>query len=86
MDAVVSEVVVTLDRAWEHNLRGALKLLRHAGMQVWRADDENSVVEGAIETAKLHTLEMLDCVEYVRTVFTYHANYPPGDPRDRDGV
>jgi hypothetical protein len=25
-------------------------------------------------------------VDYVRKVFTYHANFPPGDPRDRDGV
>ena len=24
-------------------------------------------------------------VRYVRSVFTYLANYPPGDPRDRNG-
>jgi hypothetical protein len=44
------------------------------------------VVEGAVEASKVHDLEKLDCVKYVRTVFTYHANYPPGDPRDRDGT
>jgi hypothetical protein len=25
-------------------------------------------------------------VEYVRTIFTYVADYPPGDPRDLDKV
>jgi hypothetical protein len=86
MDAIISEVVVTLDRRWEHNLPGAVRKLKHAGMTVWSADDDASVVEGAIDTHNLHALERLDCVRYVRTVFTYHANYPPGDPRDRDGI
>jgi hypothetical protein len=44
------------------------------------------VVEGTIDASLVHDLEKLDCVEYVRTVFTYNANYPPGDPRDRDGI
>ena len=40
---------------------------------------------GAVEAHKVHDLQKLDCVEYVRTVFTYHANYPPGHPKDKDG-
>jgi hypothetical protein len=54
-------------------------------VEVWHADDDRSVVEGAVETSRVHDLQKLDCVEYVRTVFTYHANYPPGHPKDRDG-
>lgn len=86
MDAIVSECVITLDKRWEDDLPGAVDMLKRAGVEVWNADDEKSVVEGAVETDKLHDLQKLDCVEYVRAVFTYHANYPPGHPKDRDGT
>ena len=85
-DANISEIVVVLDKRWENDLTGALEHLKKCGMEVAQADDDNSVVEGQIETYKVHDLEKLDCVDYVRKVFSYDANYPPGDPRDRDGM
>ena len=85
MDAIVSECVITLDQRWENDLNAAVEMLKRAGVEVWHADDERSVVEGAVETCRVHDLHKLDCVEYVRTVFTYHANYPPGHAKDRDG-
>ena len=85
-DANVSDIVVVLDKAYEEKLAEALEKLKQCGMEVSNADDDNSVVEGLIETCKVHELEKLDCVDYVRKVFSYDANYPPGDPRDRDGV
>jgi hypothetical protein len=85
MDAIVSECVITLDQRWEHDLNAAVEMLKQAGVEVWHADDDRSVVEGAVETHRVHDLHKLDCVEYVRTVFTYHANYPPGHAKDRDG-
>ena len=85
MDELVSEVVVTLDKRWEDRLADAVDSLKKHGMEIWTADDDRSVVEGAIETSKVHDLQKLDCVEYVRTVFTYHADYPPGHPKDRSG-
>ena len=85
-DANISDIVVVLDKRWENDLNGALEFLKKCGMEVASADDDNSVVEGQIETYKVHDLEKLDCVDYVRKVFSYDANYPPGDPRDRDGV
>jgi hypothetical protein len=84
MDARISEVTITLDGRWQNNLSGALRILRKHGLEVLRADDDRSVVDGLIDATRLHALEKLDCVEYVRTVFTYFADYPPGDPRDRD--
>lgn len=84
MDARISDVIVTLDKRWEDNLPDALKRLKAAGLEVRDAYDDNSTVEGTIEVAKVHDLEKLDCVDYVRMVFTYCADYPPGDPRDRD--
>ena len=86
MDANISELVVVLDKRWENDLAGAVEMLKKCGMEVRDANDDNSVVEGCIDTTRLHELEKLDCVDYVRKVFSYDANYPPGDPRDRDGM
>ena len=85
MDAAFAEIVVIVDVAYEERLPEAVAMLEQAGMTVSSADDENSVINGQVELSKRHALEQLRCVEYVRTVFTYHANFPPGDPRDRDG-
>jgi hypothetical protein len=86
MDAFVTEVVVVLDKAYEERLKEAIAALKAAGVQIENADDDNSVVEGTIDASKVAALEKLDCVDYVRKVFTYEANYPPGDPRDVDRV
>jgi len=53
-------------------------------VEVRCADDDSSVVEGVIETFKVKELEKLQCVDYVRTTFSWIADYPPGDPRDKD--
>ena len=84
MDANITDIVVVLDKAYEEKLNEAVEKLKAAGMEVSNADDDNSVVEGSVETYKLHGLEKLDCVDYVRKVMSYDVNFPPGDPRDRD--
>ena len=86
MDAIISDIVVVLDKAYEARLADALAILESNGMAVRSADDDTSVVEGTIEERRVHDLQKLECVDYVRKIFTYHANFPPGDPRDRDGV
>ncbi len=86
MDAVYAEILVILDAAYEERLNDAVAMLKDAGMTVDTADDDNSTVGGQIEVDRVHALEKLECVDYVRKVFTYHANFPPGDPRDRDGM
>jgi hypothetical protein len=86
MDCNITQIIVILDKAWENDLAGAIKILTDSGMTIDKADDDNSVVEGEIDTTKLHALEHLSCVDYVRKVSCYDANYPPGDPRDRDGM
>jgi hypothetical protein len=84
MDANITDIVVVLDKAYEEKLHEAVEKLKSCGMEVSNADDDNSVVEGSVETYKLHALEKLDCVDYVRKVMSYDVNFPPGDPRDRD--
>lgn len=86
MDAMIADIVVVLDRAYEERLPEALEQLKSVGMSIETADDDNSVVTGCIEAHRVEALEKLESVDYVRKVFTYAANFPPGDPRDRDGV
>jgi hypothetical protein len=86
VDGSFSEVVVILDAAYENRLGQAISQLEQLGLQVLLADDDHSVVQGLIDAGKLAALESLPCVDYVRRVFTYDANFPPGDPRDRDGI
>jgi hypothetical protein len=85
-DAQMSDITVVLDKRWENDLAGAVEHLKKAGVEVRSADDNNSVVEGVCESAKVKELEKLDCVDYVRTTFSWIADYPPGDPRDQDKV
>ncbi len=86
MDANISEIIVILDKAYEDNLKAAVKMLKDTGMSIDNTDDDNSVVEGEINSERLHDLQQLPCVDYIRRVFSYNANFPPGDPRDRDGM
>lgn len=85
-DAIISDVTVVLDARYgdDTTTRRAVEALVRHGMEVRHVDFSNSTVEGTIPQAKVHELQQLDCVDYVRTAFTYHANYPAGDPRDLD--
>ena len=84
-DATYSEVVVMLEELTTEQTAQVVELLKAAGLDVCRVDDDRSVVEGTIDASKAHDLKSVPSVRYVRTVFTYDANFPPGDPRDRDG-
>ena len=42
--------------------------------------------EGTVDASKIHQIDDFPGVAYVRSVFTYIADYPPGDPRDLDKV
>ena len=85
-DAYLSEVVIMLDDLTTEQTADVIELLKAAGLDVSRVNDDQSVVEGTIESSKAHDLKHVQNVRYVRTVFTYDANFPPGDPRDRDGL
>ena len=84
-DAAYSEVVIMLEELSTEQTARVVEQLKEAGLEVSRVDDDRSIVEGTIDATKAHDLKSLPSVRYVRTVFTYEANFPPGDPRDRDG-
>ena len=85
-DAYLSDVVVMLEELTTEQTNEVVERLKAAGLDVSRVDDEMSVVEGTIDAARAHDLKHVEHVRYVRSVFTYLVNYPPGDARDRDGV
>jgi hypothetical protein len=58
--------------------------LQSEGLSVSDTDEPNGVVEGTLESAKAKGLEKLPFVKYVRSVFNYTADFPPGDPRNMD--
>lgn len=85
-DAYVSDVVVTLDRNGRAGNAATVDDLKRAGMKIASANLEEGIVEGCVESDKLFAIDQMPGVEYVRSVFTYVADYPNGDARDKDGV
>ena len=55
-DAEVCDVTVILKKEYEDRMHEAVEQLKKAGLQVQSADDDNSVVEGVIETSKVLAL------------------------------
>jgi hypothetical protein len=85
-DAEITEIVVVLDKVFENRVQEAVELLKAAGMDVFSSDEEDNVVQGAIESIKVSSIQLIPGVNYVRSVLTYIADYPAGDPRDQDGA
>jgi hypothetical protein len=86
MDAYMSEIVAVIDDAHCDKLDEMVQTLKDAGVEVSKVNPNEGVVEGLVDAGKVKMIDDLPGVDYVRTVFTYAANYPPGDPRDRDGM
>lgn len=83
-DAYISEVVVVLDELSDEQTAEVVKDLETRGLVVERVDNDNSLVEGRIESSRVAELEKAPAVRYVRTTFTYAAEFPPGNPMDRN--
>lgn len=84
-DAEITEVVVVLDCKGEQSVSQSVEKLKEMGLQVFDINNEEGVVEGCIDSARVHEIKSVPGVCYVRSVFSYTADYPPGDPRDKDG-
>jgi len=83
-DAEVTEIVVVIHATYCERLGEAVEKLKTFGVEIFSTDEDECVVSGSIETFKIPDLEKIDCVNYVRSVLTYIADYPVGDPRDKD--
>ena len=83
-DAEVSDVYIVLKPECAEKLDETAGTLKKMGMDVDQVDADNGVVEGTIVADKVAEIRKWPCVEYVRVEFTYIADYPPGDSRNRD--
>jgi hypothetical protein len=84
-DAEITEVVVVLDCKGEQAVNEALGKLRGLGLEVFNINGDEGVIEGSIDASRVHELKSVPGVCYVRSVFSYTADFPAGDPRDKDG-
>ncbi|MBC8105050.1 MAG: hypothetical protein H7Z14_00545 [Anaerolineae bacterium] len=81
----MSEIVVVIDDKHCDDMDSVVTRLSDAGVEVAKINPNEGVIEGLVESYKVKDIDEMPGVEYVRTVFTYAADYPPGDPRDRNG-
>ena len=83
-DEEMTDVVVVLDGKGPGSVDAAIKALKEIGLSVSDVNQEEGVIEGSIESDRVPKLKGVPGVTYVRSVFSYTADYPVGDPRDKD--
>jgi hypothetical protein len=83
-DEEITDVVVVLDCKGQVAIDKAVEQLKGMGMEVIDVNVDEGVIEGSVESARVPDLKKVDGVCYVRSVFTYTADFPVGDPRDKD--
>ena len=69
-----------------NQVKNKVNSVKKEGMELREANRDQGVCEGSINSSKLCEIDDLPGVKYVRSVFTYVADFPAGDPRDQDGV
>ena len=84
MDCYMSEIVAVISDECADNMDDMVRRLKAAGVDVSNVNASEGVVEGLVDAGKVKMIDDLPGVDYVRTVFTYAADFPKGDPRDRD--
>jgi hypothetical protein len=84
-DAEMTEVIVVLDDLDDAQTEKVVEQLKAKGLEVFKVDNDESIVDGTIEADKVKSLKDVQSVRFVRSILTYTVDYPPGDPRDKDG-
>lgn len=82
-DAYISDVVIVIDDE-HYPFDQMVKTLKDKGVSVFEEKPDQHIVEGAVDTSRLHEIDDLPGVNYVRSVFTYVADFTAGHPRDKD--
>jgi hypothetical protein len=75
-DKYFTEVVIILEPLDDEQMKRVVSELQSRGLRVDSVDNDNSVVEGTIESSRLHDIESAPSVDYVRQEFTYVAEFP----------
>ena len=69
----MTDVIVVLDELDDQQTIVVVEQLKAVGMSVESIDNDTSVVEGCVQTARIHELHKVVHVRYVRSVFTYES-------------
>jgi hypothetical protein len=85
-DQQVSDVTIVIRSEFASRLDEIVEQLNEAGVGITAVNEDVGAIEGSCESNRVCLIERMDFVEAVRTIFTYIADYPPGDPRDLDGT
>lgn len=84
-DAQMTEILVVLTGGYGGRVAEAIEQLRTAGVTVAEVSEAEGTVTGTVESYRVKAVEAMPCVQAVRSTMTYIADFPAGDPRDRDG-
>ena len=85
-DQSVSEVTIVIKPAFAERMTDVVEQLNEAGVGIVNINEDVGAIEGSCESNRVCVIQRMEFVEAVRTTFSYIADYPPGDPRDCDGV
>ena len=85
-DAMISDIIVTVDETPQRSFDQVMDEIKQAGAQIREVHKDQCTLEATVDYGKVATIDNLPGVDYVRTVFTYVADFPPGDPRDLDNA
>ena len=85
-DQSISDVTIVIKAAFAERMEEIVEQLNEAGVGITNVNEDVGAIEGSCESNRLCLIERMDFVEALRTTFSYVADYPPGDPRDQDGV
>ena len=87
-DRYFTEVVIILEPLDDEQMKRVVGELESRGLRVDSVDNDNSVVEGTIESSRLHDMQSAPSVDVVRQEYTYVAEFPverrSGQPAPRD--
>jgi hypothetical protein len=75
-DRYFTEVVIILEPLDDEKMKGVVGDLESRGLRVDSVDNDNSVVEGTIESSRLNDLQSAPFVDVVRQEYTYVAEFP----------
>lgn len=82
-EAYLSDVLIVAEDSAADRIESLAAQLAAAGLEVREIRKDLGVIEGTCDHSLVKQFDQRPDVSYVRTVFNYIADYPPGDPRNR---
>ena len=85
-DQSIAEVTIVLRVEYLSRMDEVTEQLAETGVGITSVDSELGSIVASCESNRVPVIEKMEFVQAVRTMFSYVADYPVGDPRDIDGA